>query len=78
MSRRRRGKVCLFVEPERKPRKLPKALVELLALQQELAKQNRYARIRRGKDGKYFLEPSAPPTKRDAYYRSLGTGHIQN
>ena len=81
MSRRRRGKVRLFAEPKRsfrKQRKVPKALLELRALQQELAKHNRYTRIRKGKDGCYFLDPTAPPIKRDAFYRSLGTGHIQN
>lgn len=79
MSKCKYGKkVRLFVKPKRKQRKLPKALLELSALQQELAKRNRFTRIRKGEGGKYFLEPAPAPTKRDAFYRSLGTGHIQN
>lgn len=77
MSKRGWSKVRLFSEPQRKRRKLPKTLLELHAHQLKLAKHNCYTRIRKGKDGCYFLEPTGTPTKRVATFRPFGTGHIK-
>ena len=62
----------------RKQRKVPQALLELRALQKELARHDRYTCIRKRESGGYYLEATPPPVKRDAFYRSLGTGHLQN
>ncbi len=79
MSRRRRkDKVRTFVEPTPKKRGLSKEMKEMLALQEQLRKQDRYARIRKDKCGRLFLEPVPPPPKRDAFFKSRKTGHIQN
>lgn len=79
MSRRtRKGKVRLFVEPKPKRRRLSKEMTEMLALQRELRKQDRFTRIRKDGKGGLYLEPVPPPPKRDAFYKSTKTGHIQN
>ena len=75
---RRKGKVRTFVEPKPKRRRLSKEMKEMLALQQELRKQDRFTRIRKDGKGGLYLEPVPPPPKRDAFYKSRKTGHIQN
>ena len=76
--RRRRGKVRLFVEPKPQRRRLSKEMKEMLALQQELRKHDRFTCIRKDGKGGLFLVPVPPPPKRDAFFKTKGTGHIQN
>lgn len=53
----RKGKVRTFVEPNPKRRWLSKEMKEMLALQQELRKQDRFTRIRKDGKGGLYLEP---------------------
>ena len=78
MSRRRRKGEVRFVKPKPQRRRLSKEMKEMLALQQELRKHDRFTRIRKDGKGGLFLVPVPPPPKRDAFFKSRKTGHIQN
>ena len=58
----------------RKRRQPPKAKLELMVLQQELRKRDRYTAIRKDKGGAFYLKPVPPPTKHEAMFKAVRVG----